>query len=172
MPKRIAFSSILIIGASIALAANAPAGDSLTQVAGWKLADVGHKAGDDSDRLVTIEKVIPQIDLIYRPSESNTGGSIHAEFKPLKGCKGLSYNSGFQFDAPPADRAAEVREQFDEAFADFAKTCPIDPNAATTLMAGFAEAFAAVDKLMTDQPNVYPPEPVDSDVTSADQSST
>jgi hypothetical protein len=161
MPKRIVISSLLLIGAGIALVANVPAEDSLTQVAGWNLADVGHKPGDDSDRLVTIEKVIPEIDLIYRPSESNTGGSIQAEFKPLKGCKGLSYNSGFQFDDPPADRAAEVRKQVDEAFADFAKTCRIDPNAKTTLMAGFAEAFAAVDKLMTDKPNVYPPEPVD-----------
>jgi hypothetical protein len=26
-------------------------------------------------------------------------------------------------------------------------------------MTGFAEAFAAVDRLMTDKPNVYPPAP-------------
>jgi hypothetical protein len=48
-----------------------------------------------------------------------------------------------------------------EAFTDFAKSCPVKPDAEARLMAGFAEAFAAVDKLMTDKPNVYPPEPTD-----------
>ena len=143
--------------------------DSLVEIAGWKMADVGHKPGDDSDRLVTIEKAIPEIDLIYRPSESNTAGSIQAEFKPINGCKGLSYNSGFDFGDPPADRATEVRKQIHEAFGDFAKTCAIKPGTEAALMAGFDQAFAAVDKLMTDKPNVYPPAPAE-DANSQDQS--
>jgi len=103
-----------------------------------------------------------------QPSESNTGGSIHGEFN---GCNGLNYSSGFGFDDPPADRAAEVRKQVHEEFTDFAKTCPMKPDVEARLMAGFAEAFAAVDKLMTDKPNVYPPEPAE-DGNSQDQSST
>ncbi len=165
---RDAWISILLVGTS--LGAAAPAQDSRVEVAGWSLADVGHKPGDDSDRLVTIEKAIPEVDLIYRPSESNTGGSIQAEFRPLKGCKGLSYGSGFDFGDPPADRAGEVRKQVHEAFADFARTCPIRPDAEAALMAGFAEAFAAVDQLMTDKPNVYPPAPADTDGNSQDRS--
>ncbi len=131
-------------------------------MAGWKLADVGHKPGDDGDRLVSIEKAIPEIDLIYRPSESNSGGSIQAEFKPQKTCAGLSLSSGFDFYDPPADRAAQVRKEVHEAFADFAKTCPtFKPDIEATLMAGFGEAFAAVDKRMTDKPNVYPKQPAE-----------
>ena len=153
---------IILLGAGLVLAGSGSAQDSLTPITdGWKMADVGHKPGDDGDRLVTIEKVIPEVDMIYRPSESNTAGSIQAEFPALKGCKPLSYNSGFDFGDPPADRAAEVRKQIHEAFGDFAKTCPINPAAEATLMAGFAESFAAVDKLMTDKPNVYPPEPAE-----------
>jgi hypothetical protein len=165
--------SLLILAAALALAASPAAQDSLTPIAeGWKMADVGHRPGDDSDRLVTIEKVIPEVDLIYRPSESNTGGSIQAEFKPLMRCKPMSYNSGFDFPDPPADRAAEVRKQIDDAFADFAKSCPIDPAAKVTIMAGFAQAFAAVDTLMTEKPNVYPPAPADADGNSQDRSTT
>ena len=146
----------------LSCAAIAVAQDSATNVAGWNLADVGHKPGDDSNRLVSIEKVLPEIDLIYRPSESNTGGSIQAEFKPQGKCSGMNLSSGFDFDAPPADRATEVRKQIHDGFVDFAKNCPAaKADVETTLMAGFGEAFAAVDKLMVDKPNVYPKEPAE-----------
>ena len=156
MPKPLMLPGALIAAGLLACAGATVAQDSAIDVAGWKLTDVGHKPGDDSDRSVAIEKAIPEVDLFYHPSETNSGGSISAEFK---GCKGLSYNSGFGFDAPPADRAAAVRKEVHEAFAEFAKSCPVKPDAEARLMAGFAEAFAAVDKLMTDKPNVYPPEP-------------
>lgn len=155
---------VLPLIAVLAVPGNAQ--DSAIDVAGWKLTDVGHKPGDDSDRSVAIEKAIPEVDLFYRPSETNSGGSISASFK---GCKGLSYNSGFGFDDPPADRAAAVRKEVHEAFAEFAKSCPVKPDAEARLMTGFAEAFAAVDKLMTDKPNVYPKEPAE-DGNSQDQS--
>ena len=143
-------------------AAIALAQDSSTIIAGWSLADVGHKPGDDSDRLVSIEKVIPEIDLIYRPSESNTGGSIQAEFKPQGRCAGLSLSSGFDFDAAPADRATQVRKEVHDAFVDFTKNCPTaKPGIEAELMVGFGEAFAAVNKLMIDKPNVYPKDPAE-----------
>jgi hypothetical protein len=171
MVARSAISGAVVAMGLFLCAGATAAQDSLVPIAaGWKMADVGHRPGDDSDRLVTIEKVIPEVDLIYRPSESNTAGSIQAEFPALKGCKPLSYNSGFDFGDPPADRAAEVRKQVHEAFVDFAKTCAVAPATEATLMTGFGEAFAAVDKLMTDKPNVYPPEPVDADANSQDQS--
>ena len=168
MSKPFMLAATLAGAGLLACAGVTVAQDSAIDVAGWKLTDVGHKPGDDSDRIVSIEKAIPEVSLFYQPSESNTGGSIHGEFK---GCKGLNYSSGFGFDDPPADRAAEVREQVHEAFADFAKSCPLNPDAEARLMAGFAEAFAAVDKLMTDKPNVYPPEPA-ADANSQDQSNT
>ena len=167
MSKPLLAAAVIAAGL-LAWAGVTVAQDSAIDVAGWKLTDVGHKPGDDSDRTVTIEKAIPEVDLFYHPSETNTGGSISASFK---GCKGLSYNSGFGFDDPPADRAAAVRKEVDEAFAEFAKSCPVKPDAEARLMAGFAEAFAAVDKLMTDKPNVYPKEPAE-DGNSQDQSNT
>jgi len=150
--------AVAVLPLAAVLAAPGKAQNNAIDVAGWKLSDVGHKPGDDSERVVSIDKSLPEVSLFYQPSESNTGGSIHGEFK---GCKGLNYSSGFGFDDPPADRAAEVRRQVHEAFTDFAKTCPIKPDVETRLMNGFAEAFAAVDKLMTDKPNVYPPEPAE-----------
>ena len=169
MTSRFVFPAALTAGL-LFCAAIAVAQDSSTIVAGWSLADVGHKPGDDSDRLVSIEKVLPEIDLIYRPSESNTGGSIQAEFKSQGRCAGLSLSSGFDFDAPPADRATQVRKEVHDAFVDFLKTCPTaKPDVETTLMVGFGEAFAAVNKLMIDKPNVYPKEPAE-DGNSQDQS--
>ena len=45
------------------------------------------------------------------------------------------------------------------AFTDFTKSCKLKVDLEPEVMAGFAEAFAAVDKLMTEKPNVYPPAP-------------
>ncbi|MEN2791719.1 hypothetical protein ABC974_18960 [Sphingomonas oligophenolica] len=172
MSTRFLLPAVLTAAGLLSCATIALAQDSAINVAGWNLADVGHKPGDDSNRLVSIEKALPEIDLIYRPSESNTGGSIQAEFKPQNNCAGMSVSSGFDFDLPPADRAAQVRKEVHEAFADFAKTCRMArPDMEATLMAGFSEAFAAVDKLMVDKPNVYPKEPAD-DANSQDQSNT
>jgi hypothetical protein len=168
MPKPFTLAAALVAAGLLACAGAVVAQDSAIDVAGWKMTDTGHKPGDDSDRVVSIAKSVPEVDLSYHPGETNTGGSIHAQFK---GCKGLSYSSGFGFDDPPADRATQVRQEVHEAFTDFAKTCPIKPDVEARLMTGFAEAFAAVDKLMTDKPNVYPPEPAE-DGNSQDQSST
>ena len=162
MTSRFLLPAALTAAGLLSCAAMAIAQDSSTIIAGWSLADVGHKPGDDSDRLVSIEKVLPEIDLIYRPSESNTGGSIQAEFKPEGKCAGLSLSSGFDFDAPPADRATQVRKKVHDAFVDFLNSCPAaKPDVETELMTGFGEAFAAVNKLMIDKPNVYPKEPAE-----------
>ena len=118
MPKSSKLAAAMIAAGLLACAGVTVAQDSAIDVAGWKLTDVGHKPGDDSDRVVSIEKAIPEVSLFYQPSESNTGGSIHGEFR---GCKGLNYSSGFGFDDPPADRAAEVRKQVHEALTDFAR---------------------------------------------------
>lgn len=156
--------SILLSGAVIAaglLCAGASlAQDSAINVAGWNLADVGHKPGDDSDRLVSIEKDIAQVDFIYRPSESNTGGSIQATFRD-KSCSGLNLSSGFDLPDAPAERLAAVHKEIDEAYADFAKGCRKAVSDEATLLQGFDEAFAAVDTLMKAKPNVYPPQPAD-----------
>jgi hypothetical protein len=161
MTLRIA-GSILLLGAGVALSVAGMAQDSAVQISGWNMADVGHKPGDDSNRLVSIEKVIPEVDMIYRPGEHNVSGSIQAEFS-VKGCSRLSLNSGFDLPDPPGDRAAVVRKEMHAAFVDLAKNCKAKsvPELETELMAGLPEAFAAVDKLMTDKPNVYPPAPAE-----------
>ena len=151
-------SSILLLGMGLAVSVASMAQDSAVQVDGWNLADVGHKPGDDSNRLVSIEKVTPQVDMIYRPGKRNVSGSIQAVFS-VKGCSRLTLNSGFDLPDPPRDRAAVVRKDMHAAFTDFAKTCRLKVELETEVMTGFAEAFAAVDKLMTDKPNVYPPAP-------------
>jgi hypothetical protein len=150
----------IALGSVTAFVGLGHAQDSAVQISGWNMADVGHKPGDDSDRLVSIEKVLPEIDMIYRPGEHNVSGSIQAEFS-VKGCSRLSLSSGFELPDPPADRAAVARKEMHTAFTDFAKSCKVKPVAEmeAELMTGFAEAFAAVDKLMTDKPNVYPPAP-------------
>lgn len=160
-----AASAILLLGAGLALSvAGAVAGtaqDSAVQVDGWNLADVGHQPGDDSNRLVSIEKVIPEVDMIYRPGEHNVSGSIQAEFS-VKGCSRLSLNSGFELPDPPGDRVGVARKEIHAAFVDLAKGCKTArPGLEAELMTGFTEAFAAVDKLMTDKPNVYPPAPTE-----------
>ena len=161
MKRRLA-SAILLLGAGLAVSVAASdagsAQDSAVQIDGWNLADVGHKPGDDSNRLVSIEKVTPQVDMIYRPGEHNVSGSIQAEIN-VKGCSRMSVNSGFDLPDPPGDRAAVARKEMHTAFTDFAKTCKVKAELETEVMAGFTEAFAAVDKLMTDKPNVYPPAP-------------
>jgi len=147
-------ASILLLGTGLVSVASM-AQDSAVQIDGWNLADVGHKPGDDSNRLVSIEKVTPQVDMIYRPGERNVSGSIQAVFS-VKGCSKLSLDSGFDL---PADRAAVVRKEMHAAFTDFAKSCKLKVELETEVMTGFAQAFAAVDKLMADKPNVYPPAP-------------
>lgn len=151
-------SAIPLLGAGLAVSVAGIAQDSAVQVDGWNLADVGHKPGDDSNRLVSIEKVTPQVDMIYRPGKRNVSGSIQAVFS-VKGCSRLSLNSDFYLPNPPGDRAAVVRKEMHAAFTDFAKTCRLKVELETEVMTGFAKAFAAVDKLMTDKPNVYPPAP-------------
>ena len=151
-------SSTLLLGVGLAVSVASVAQDSAVQVDGWNLADVGHKPGDDSNRLVSIEKVTPQVDMIYRPGEHNVSGSIQAVFS-VKGCSKLSLDSGFDLPDPPADRAGVVRKEMHTAFTDFAKSCKIKVELEADVMTGFAEAFAAVDRLMTDKPNVYPPAP-------------
>ena len=148
--------SILLLGAGLAVSVASMAQDGAVQIDGWNLADVGHKPGDDSNRLVSIEKVTPQVDMIYRPGEHNVSGSIQAEFS-VKGCSRMSLNSGFDLPNPPGDRAAVVRKEMHTAFTDFAKSCKIKVELETEVMTGFADAFAAVDRLMTDKPSVYPP---------------
>ena len=152
--------SILMLGTGLAVSVASRAQDSAVQIDGWNLADVGHKPGDDSNRLVSIEKVTPQVDMIYRPGERNGSGTIQAEFN-VKGCSRMSVNSGFDLPDPPGDRAAVARKDMHTAFTDFARSCKIKVELETEVMAGFAEAFAAVDKLMTDKPNVYPPAPAE-----------
>ena len=151
-------SSILALGTGLAVSVASMAQDSAVQIDGWNLADVGRKPGDDSNRLVSIEKVTPQVDMIYRPGKRNVSGSIQAVFS-VKGCSRLTLNSGFDLPNPPGDRAAVVRKEMHAAFTDFAKTCRLKVELETEVMTGFAEAFAAVDKLMTDKPSVYPPVP-------------
>ena len=151
-------SSILLLGTGLAVSVASMAQDSAVQIEGWNLADVGHKPGDDSNRLVSIEKVTPQVDMIYRPGKRNVSGSIQAVFS-VKGCSRLTLNSDFYLPNPPGDRAAVVRKEMHAAFTDFPKTCRLKVELETEVMTGFAEAFAAVDKLMTDKPNVYPPAP-------------
>ena len=158
--KRSVARSILLLGTGIAVSVAGRAQDSAVQVDGWNLADVGHKPGDDSNRLVSIEKVTPQVDMIYRPGEHNVSGSIQAEFN-VKGCSRLSLSAGFDLPDPPGDRAAVARKEMHAAFTDFAKSCKLKVELETEVMTGFAEAFAAVDKLMTDKPNVYPPVPIE-----------
>ena len=153
-------SSILLLGTGLAVSGASMAQDSAVQIEGWNLADVGHKPSDDSNRLVSIEKVTPQVDMIYRPGKRNVSGSIQAVFS-VKGCSRLSLNSDFYLPNPPGDRAAVVRKEMHAAFTDFAKTCRLKVELETEVMTGFAEAFAAVDKLMTDKPNVYPPAPAE-----------
>ncbi|MEO8375984.1 MAG: hypothetical protein ABI471_12205 [Sphingomonas bacterium] len=151
-------SSILLLGTGLAVSVATMAQDSAIQIDGWNLADVGHKPGDDSNRLVSIEKVTPQVDMIYRPGERNVSGSIQAEIS-VKGCSRMSVNAGFDLPDPPGDRAAVVRKEMHTAFTDFAKSCKIKVELETEVMTGFAEAFAAVDRLMTDKPSVYLPAP-------------
>jgi len=160
-------SALVAIAAGLALSSAAFAQNSSIDIGGWTLSDVGHKLGDDSDRRVSLRKEIPEVEMIYQPSEANTGGSIQATFR---GCRGLNLSSGFDLPDAPAARAAEVRNQIHEAFTDFAKSCPVKSNAEATLLAGFDQAFAAIDKLMREHPNVYPPEPSDPDPNSKDQS--
>ena len=161
MKRRLA-SAILLLGAGLAVSVAASvagiAQDSAVQIDGWNLADVGHKLGDDSNRLVSIEKVTPQVDMIYRPGEHNVSGSIQAVFN-VKGCSKMSLSSGFDLPDPPGDRVGAARKEMHAAFTDFAKSCKIKVELETEVMAGFAEAFAAVDKLMSDKPNVYPSGP-------------
>lgn len=151
-------SSILLLGTGLAVSVASMAQDSAVQIEGWNLADVGHRLGDDSNRLVSIEKVTPQVDMIYRPGERNVSGSIQAQIS-VKGCSRMSVNAGFDLPDPPGDRAAVVRKEMHTAFTDFAKSCKIKVELESEVMTGFAEAFAAVDRLMTDKPNVYPPAP-------------
>ena len=151
-------SSILLLGTGLAVSVASMAQDSAVQIEGWNLADVGHKPGDDSNRLVSIEKVTPQVDMIYRPGKRNVSGSIQAVFS-VKGCSRLTLSSDFYLPNPPGDRAAVVRKEMHAAFTDFPKTCRLKVELETEVMTGFAEAFAAVDKLMTDKPSVYPPAP-------------
>src|SRR5260370_22309163 len=101
--------------------AAARAADRHETVAGWALEDVGGKPGDDSDRTVDMRKAVPDVSLIYSPSEGGGGGRIQVKFTR---CQGLSYNSGFGFDDPPPSRAAQLRKEIAEAFEDFAQNCP------------------------------------------------
>ena len=156
MRARGVLSALLLPGVASAMPGVAAAQNRAEQIAGWVLFDTGGKPGDDSDRAVSLSRSVPGVDLIYRPSESNAGASIQVKFS---GCAGLNLSSGFGFDDPPADREKQVRGQIHEAFADFARSCPSRPGGEATLMAGFAQAFAAVDKLMADRPFTYPPEP-------------
>jgi len=158
MRGRAALSAMLLLGAGLAMATIAVAKDRTEQIAGWTLSDTGSKPGDDTDRTVSLSKSVPGIDLIYRPSESNSGASIQMKFT---GCAGLNLSSGFGFDDPPADREKQVRGQVHEAFGDFAKSCPLKPDVEPNLMADFTQAFAAVDTLMATRPFTYPPEPAD-----------
>jgi hypothetical protein len=158
MRASLLLSAAIALAGAMAFVGLGHAQDSAVQIDGWNLADVGHKPGDDSNRLVSIEKVTPQVDMIYRPGERNVSGSIQAVFS-VKGCSRLTLNSGFDLPNPPGDRAAVVRKEMHAAFTDFAKTCRLKVELETEVMTGFAEAFAAVDKLMTDKPNVYPPAP-------------
>lgn len=152
--------------ALFALSASALAQDRTERIGDWTLEDVGRKPGNDVDRSVTIQKSVPNVELTYRPSESNMGGSLQIRFSD---CRGLNLSSGFSLDDPPSDRAKQVREEIHEAFTDFAKDCPAVAARESGLMAGFGPAFAAVEKLMIDRPYVYPkdeeetPAPVNND---------
>jgi hypothetical protein len=158
MPKRTDISSILVFGAALGMGLALPnlaiAQDRIKQVAGWQLSDTGSRLGDDRDRWVGIEKGVPHIELVYSLGLTNAVGTIVLTFSA---CKGLEYNAAF--DNPPTQRAAAIRKQVHEAFAEFARSCRIKPGSEVALMAGFDEAFAAVDKQVTDKPYILSPKP-------------
>jgi cellulose synthase/poly-beta-1,6-N-acetylglucosamine synthase-like glycosyltransferase len=149
----------LAAGLIAALApATARAADRHETVAGWTLDDVDSVPGDDSNRNVTMRKSGPDVTITYRPGETASGGSIQVNFTR---CQGLNYGSGFSFDDPPASRAAQVRKEIDEAFAEFAHSCPAKDQGEAALMQGFDEAFRTIEAWVKEHPFVYPPDSAD-----------
>lgn len=157
---------LLALGLVAALgSAAARAADRHETVAGWSLDDTGSKPGDDSDRTVAMRRTTPDATLSYSPGEGNASGSIQIKFNR---CEGLSYGSGFTLDDPPASHEAQVRKQIDDAFADFAKSCPSGGQGEAALMQGFDEAFATIEAWVKEHPFVYPPDPEDRPDTKPD----
>lgn len=143
---------LTLLSASISIPAFAA--DQTEQVAGWTLSDAGGKAGDDTDREVILKRGVPGIDIEYRPG-TGTGGSVVVK---LAGCdKTYTFSSGFQFE-DKVERIKTLRDEIDEGFSDFAKTCPFKDGADKTIMEGFDTAFGAIDKWIADRPFVYPPD--------------
>jgi hypothetical protein len=129
----------------------------LQTIGGWKLADVGGMPGDDSERMVTMTKVLPNVTMRYQPSASGDGGSFSLE------CMGASYGGNFDFGDPPEDHLKVVNQQLTEDYADFAKDCKPKPEAQAVLMQDLPEALATLEGWLKAKPFVYPPEPASSD---------
>ena len=136
-------------------------------VAGWTLDDRGSHPGDDSDRIVTMTKALPFVELIYRPGETD-GASLTINFKL---CDGLNFNTGFDFGNPPENHAKVVNDQVTEAYADFAKRCKARPQSQAELMQGFPEALGVLEQWLKDKPFTYPPEPASDTSASTDPAS-
>ena len=153
--KRLATAFTAILG-SILFSTLALAADRTQQVAGWTLEDIGSRPGDDTDRTVDMKKSVAGIDVTYTPG-ATSGASVVVKFAAR--CKDFTFSSGFQFDDPPADRAATVKAEISEAFDDYRKDCPIKDGADVKIMEGFDEAFRTIDKWVADKPFTFPPEP-------------
>ena len=78
MPKPFVLAAALAGAGLLACASVAVAQDGAVDVAGWKLSDVGHKPGDDSDRIVSIDKAIPEVSLFLARTQKADPASIKA----------------------------------------------------------------------------------------------
>lgn len=153
---------VRLLGAGLAivcLASQTGAEDLHRRVAGWTLTDEGHRTGNDTDRNVTLNHTVGEPALMYRPAAHSDSGIV-AVFFAYPGCTNSGTNSGTIVDLSEApDRDAAVRVTVHSLFRTFAATCKTIPqDAEATLMAGFTEAFGALETRLRDHPFEFPPE--------------
>lgn len=137
------------------LASPAVAQDRTQVVAGWTIADVGGKPGDDYERSLTFSKTLPGVELTYQPGQNGQGASFVLKFEA---CNGFTSSSGYQYDDPPVTHLQYATAEIAEAYDDFVARCKAKVTPKAELMKGFAEALATAEKWLADRPFVYPPE--------------
>jgi hypothetical protein len=144
-----------LAAAAFLAAAPAVAQDRTETVAGWTVADVGGKPGDDVERTLTASRALRDVRLSYDPGQSGSGASYVLKFEA---CGGFTFSTGFQYDDPPATHLQNARAEIAESYADFAKRCKAKFTPEAELMQGFGEALATAEKWLADRPFVYPPD--------------
>jgi len=151
--------SLALAGAAVAQPPPqpAPAGplERTQQVGGWTVSDLGAKPGDDSDREVRLARRLETVDFVlHRSDQDGVGMTIR-----FSRCDGLTWNAGFSLEGGVAARPAQVKEEIDDAFKDFAKACPPKAGEEAALLEGFDEADRLAETWIHDRPFTYPPEP-------------